>query len=198
MRANRCLLIATFVSILISCQPSVKSNESSNQSRIDTLVNSKDVKLYAIFKDSINFAFEYSNGPQKGTTGDLKMPPVGLPKVLWFDTSWIYLRGGCGSPCFYAFLIPLNGIDTLRTFMFPSFVDQEKRLLIYCDENDVLTIENFQKGTSVAFSDENLVGPYCSKNIKSYNLEGPKMVFDIKDLNGKTVKRSVDISQLLK
>lgn len=198
MRISKELLALPFVVFLISCKPSVKSDVSQTQSRIDTLVNTNDVKLYAVFKDSVNYVFEYSSGSQKGTAENLKMPPVGLPKVLWFDTSWIYLRGGCGSPCFYAYLIPLNGIDTLRTYMFPSFVDQEKRLLVYCDDNDVLTIVNFQEGSSVSFSDENLVGPYCSRNIKDYKIDGSRMVFDIKDLNGKMVKRSVDISRLLK
>lgn len=184
--------------ILLIALSSCRSNESKSDNefyKVETLINSKSLKLSAVFLDSINFRFQYLIDNKEGQTKIVKLLPSGLPSVEWYSNKWVFLKGGCGSSCFYGYLIPLNLKDTLKMVMFPTFSDQSRHLIVYCDE-DKLVIENFLSGKSIQISDENLNGPYCSFNIDKIRIDQKNLIIELTDKT-QTPPSKIDISRLI-
>lgn len=191
--------MAYIISLLVlsNCSNNTSIKKPEEALRVDTLILSKDLNLFAKYESENEYQFIAESNGQILKSQMMKKFQSGLPKVEKFENNWVYLRGGCGSSCFYAYMLPVNikGQDSLKTYMFPLFVDQKKNIIVYCIENTVM-IENYGNGKSVSFKDERLVGPYCGFSIEKMNITGRKFVFEI-NLNNTLIEEIVDIKSLL-
>lgn len=183
--------------ILLGCSNKSGLQSIGEFSRIDTVFNSKDLNLFAAFNNSRDYQFIAESNGKLLEFKKMKMFPSGLPKFEKFSNHWVYLKGGCGSSCFYAYLIPINvnGQDSIKTYMFPILVNQEINIIIYCSD-DTIVIENYLNGKFVTFSDERLVGPYCGFSIREIKILGGNVILEINS-NKTLVVQTIDITSLI-
>lgn len=71
-------------------------------------------------------------------------PPNAIPWIDRFSDKYIVMRRGCGSPCWYFYVLPLAKEQSITNGMFDLDMDLEKEQIVYID-NHTLTIE--QLGT---------------------------------------------------
>lgn len=169
--------------------------KAENLNKIDTIVYTDSVRLFASIKDQDNYNFIIEGNGIKAETRSLKIFPIGLPQVQWYNKKWIYMRGSCGSSCFFAYLLPISKTDTMRTYDFPLFVDKGRQIVMYC-EDEMIAIENFSSGRKTYFRDTLLQrGPYCGYSVEDIRLQENTLLFKIVD-DDKIANRKVDISSL--
>jgi hypothetical protein len=182
---------------LTNCSNNTSLKKSVKVFKTDTLVSSEDLNLLAVFKTEDEYQFLAESNGKILKTQMMNIFPSGLPQFEKFENHWVYLRGGCGSSCFYAYLIPINvaAQDSIKTYMFPLLVDQAKNIIIYCSE-DTLMVENYTNGKSLSFKDKRLVGPYCGFAIENISIKENNVVFKINFSNTLTEEK-IDIKPLL-
>lgn len=173
----------------------VNGSDTQNLHKVDTIIYTDSIKLFASFKDQDNYNFVIEGNGVKTETELLKVFPMGLPQVQWYNDQWIYMRGGCGTSCFFGYLLPVNRTDTMRVYNFPLFLEKDREIIMYCDD-DVITIENFSSRRKSQFKDSLLLhGPYCGYSVENIKLQDNDLLFQIAD-DDKVANRKVDITSL--
>lgn len=190
-------LFGSVFSILFICccgnKASINQKDADNF-KMDTIIYSDSVRLFASFKEQDSYKFVVEGEGVQYSTQVLELFPIGLPVLKWYTRDWIFLQGGCGSSCFYGYLLPVSKPDTLRVYNFPLLVEKDKNIVIYCDD-EALIIENFSFRRKTEFKDSLLRGPYCGYSIENIRLENRMLVFRI--VNGKdTLSRKIDLAML--
>lgn len=73
-------------------------------------------------------------------------------QIVWRSKDYIFVRTGCGSPCWNGSLLNLNKKET-KIYPFYYFLDKNSQVIVYPDENDsnVLVLENFKINTKKTF-----------------------------------------------
>ncbi len=67
-------------------------------------------------------------------------PPNAIPWIDRSSNKYIVMRRGCGSPCWYFYVLPLAKEQSITNGMFDLDMDLEKEQIVYID-NHSLTIE---------------------------------------------------------
>ena len=69
-------------------------------------------------------------------------------QIVWRSKDYIFVRTGCGSPCWKGSLLNLNKKEA-KIYPFYYFLDKDSQVIVYPDENDsnVLVLENFKINT---------------------------------------------------
>lgn len=189
------LIIAIFFFYSCGNSVSVVASDLKNPNKIDTIIFTDSIKLFASFNDQENYRFIIEGKGIRAETGLLKLFPMGLPQVEWYNNQWVYMRGGCGTSCFFGYLLPVSNSDTLRIYNYPLFIEKDQEIIVYCHD-DVFAIENFSSRRKTQFKDSLLLhGPYCGYSVENIKLQGSDLLFQITDDN-KVANRKVDITLL--
>ena len=65
-------------------------------------------------------------------------------QIVWRSKDYIFVRKGCGSPCWNGLLLNLNKKE-LKIYPFYYFADKDSQVIVYPDENDsaILVLDDF-------------------------------------------------------
>ena len=89
------------------------------------------------------------------------------PRYEYSNDSVIILRAGCGNPCWYALILPLNKNKQIRRVDFPEGYDMKNNLIVYLGNNDTLiVIENYLDGKRKA-----IIGKNCGSSFNGYCID---------------------------
>ncbi|BDD04461.1 hypothetical protein [Aureibacter tunicatorum] len=85
--------------------------------------------------------------------------------ILWDNDNYLFVRYGCGSPCWGGKILSLNNNQGTRDYKMYLFVDSVKNIIVYPEDGEYLVLENFaiNKRSKVKFE-------FCQKSPTIYNL----------------------------
>lgn len=67
--------------------------------------------------------------------------------IVWDNEDFIFVRYGCGSPCWGGLVLNLNSKDEMKDFQMYLYEDSLNNLVVYPDEGwEHLVLENFSTG----------------------------------------------------
>jgi hypothetical protein len=166
----------------------------SQANHTDTLLYTDSIQLFVSYLDSVNYVFLTKTSNKEHSYDVQKLHPIGLPKVIWASSKWIYLKGGCGSSCTYGYLLSLEN-GKLKIFGNPLYTDRERKIIVYCNDQ-LMLIENFSNNKRLEFTDSLLKGPYCGFTIDNFRILNESLLFEI-EAGNKVMKREISILTLL-
>ncbi|MFA5300736.1 MAG: hypothetical protein WC389_21310 [Lutibacter sp.] len=196
------ILLFGFITLLIvSCIPKNKEKLIKNQE-----TNYADTVL---FKDSIYLFFEnlsdstyrliWGNNELKNTSIDtIHVFPNGKLNLEYFNSKAIIVRQGCGSSCFFAYVLPIFQNVKEKLYMYPLAFDTTNNLIAYGnDKNDLLlTIENYISYKKMNINEDFLKGPFSGFCIDSIFFQSNGLFIKWKNSDDELVTKLFDIKEL--
>ena len=99
----------------------------------------------------------------------LPMFPIGTPLYQWHNEEAICLRQGCGTDCFFAYIL-LFKAGEIKRYMYPMAYDTLNNVIAYADSNVpevFLVVENFLTGEKKEIIEDYLRGIHSGHSIES-------------------------------
>jgi hypothetical protein len=157
------LIYLTILLFLSSCVNSLKKGNATpdiildtTDGRFDLYANLNEIVLFSnntfLFYKHISFdSFMAVWGNVKYDKiqyDTLHMFPIGPPLLEWHNEDAICLRQGCGTDCFFAYIL-LFKTSEIKTYMYPLAYDTTNNLIVCAGNYDskvFLVVENFLTG----------------------------------------------------
>jgi len=97
------------------------------------------------------FLYRISTKSKKGIKRDFDITDnsyvASHSTILWDNEDFIFVRYGCGSPCWGGLVLSLNNEDEIKDFEMYLYEDSLNNLVVYPDEDwENLVLENFSTG----------------------------------------------------
>lgn len=193
------MFCGVIIIMLHSCAENSGNSELKSEqlleAKMDTLLYNDTVQLNVMYSGDTSYNFISRAAGKEYKYDTQSIFPSGLPKVVWYNSSWIYLRGGCGSSCFYGYILSLKD-GKLKMYNNPLYFDDKTRIIAYCIDTK-MRIENVSNDKYFDFSDSFLKGPYCGYLVNNIRIENEFLLFEIS--NGETkLRRNISITSLTK
>ena len=170
-----------------SCADSLKNNQATSNitssitdGRLDLHADLNEIVLFSsniflFYKHASidSFLVVWGSGEYNKVQYDtLPMFAVGPPLLEWYNEDAICLRQGCGSPCFFAYIL-LFKTGEIKRYMYPLAYDIPNNLIAYASDNydskTFLWVENLLTGEKREIIEDYLPGPYSGLSIESIN-----------------------------
>lgn len=137
--------------LIVGCSSDRKSlsSDAVNQSKyisIDTILNAGGKMLLFLNLDEEKYFLKWGSGTYSNISKDtLHSLPDGKVKMQWHSKDAIALRQGCGTSCFYAYILPLKDQASEAFYMYPLAYDTVNNLIAYNGDNNesLVIVENY-------------------------------------------------------
>jgi len=148
--------------------------------RVDLYINLNDTVLmsnniFLVYKHESIDSFQVKWGKANNNMvycDTLPIFPSGLPILTWHNDYAICLTQGCGTDCFFAYILLLQTSE-IKTYMYPLAYDTANNLIAYANDNynskTFLFVENFLTGEKREITEDYLPGPHSGDAIDSIN-----------------------------
>lgn len=162
---------------------------------IDTVTSSGNVLKVSIQGTDINIHWGRAGTlrkfvPSEDITGPIR--PNIPPDLFSFDDERFIIGYSCGSPCYYALVLPLDSSAAPFERPFPMAYEPVRGLLAYFSAPDTITIENLndKRIQRVGFTDPKLIGPHLWISVDTVKFDGKFIsVRWSDDVSGGRIKR---------
>ncbi len=118
----------------------------------DTLLlkeyKSDDENIIQIRGNESGFIYRISTKSKKGIKKDFDVNSniymASHTSILWDNNDYLFIRYGCGSPCWGGKLLSLNNEENIKDYQYYLYEDSLNNLILYPDESwESLILENF-------------------------------------------------------
>lgn len=189
------LLFGVLLLLILSCI-------TKNQGKAVLNTNSPYLPDTILFKESKYLFFEnlsdttyklvWGNTTFKNTSSDtIHVLPNGKLTLAWVSPNAIGIHQGCGSSCFFAYVLPLTLNAKEKFYMYPLAFDTLNNLIAYGnDKNDCfITIENYISGVKMNLNEDFLHGPFTGFCIDSISFQSKGLFLKWKNSDEKEVTK---------
>lgn len=187
--------------VLVSCaQPQADKTEEIQDDgnfalSTDTLIHENGTYLYLQdLSDSTYLMLWGKDGLDHVSQDTMPILPNGKLYVDWFDDNAICVRQGCGTGCFFAYILPLRFSDREKMYFYPIEFDVDNHLVAYSnDEDSVITVENYLTGKNYILP-QPVKGPYGSFALDSTSFTNKKLYIRWWDDEYNSLKRVYNLA----
>lgn len=159
-------------------KPEVKTMEilQIDTAEVDTVLNEAGLFLTLDYIKGAQFLATWGNSPKYVSKDTIKILPSGNPHITMLKDKAIYIQQGCGTACFFGYMLPFNLNTDSKYYFYPFAVDLENNLIGFNGDNSnyLLMVENYLTGKreyiQENFCHSNFPG-YCIDSIKFENKE---------------------------
>lgn len=150
----------------------------------DTIVNEADKFLYFDNLTDSTYLLVWGGLNYTNVSADtMPVLPNGKLYLDWIDKDAICVRQGCGTACFFAYILPLQPLARETMYFYPIDYDIPNHLVAYSpDLYSTIIVENFltQKRYPIA---EPVKGPLGSFGLDSTSFQDKKLFIQWRDEN---------------
>jgi len=179
----KALIFSTLFICLISC-----TNPKGSSSAVKETVTSFDnerVDLYANLNDTVllsnniflvykhvsidSFQVKWGKVNNMNYCDTLSVFPGGLPVLAWHNDNAICLTQGCGTDCFFAYILLFKSSE-IKKYMYPLAYDTVNNFIACAGDYDskvFLHVENFLTGEKREIIEDYLPYPHSGHAIES-------------------------------
>ena len=198
-------LILSFLGlfIILSCKSQQPKKVSSDITYISSDIIFKDSSAFLYYLNLSNSTYLLEWGNQlfsNISTDTLHVLPNGKLNLVWNTSKAICLRQGCGTSCFFSYILPITKGSKEKFYMYPMAFDTLNNLIAYANDslNHFLTIENFATGRKMNINEKFLKGPYSGYYIDSISFQNDNLYVRWQNDEEKLVSKKINTSSLIK
>lgn len=196
----RNILFIVVYLVILSCNNSQHSSSTHSDTTVtlDTILHKNGKFLFYQNITDTSYILIWGNNTIKNIAKDtVHILPSGKLNLEWYSDKAICVRQGCGSSCFYAYVLPLLSNAMEKFYMYPLAYDTVKNLIAYNDDSSAfITIENFITGKKINIKEDFLPGPFQGYCIDSIAFNPKGLYVKWKDSKEKLVTKTFDVENL--
>lgn len=199
---KKVLLFGLFALLIFSCNPINHGNviaKTNDSNLIDTILfQDSRYLLFENLSDS-TYRLIWGNKTIRNKSNDtIHILPSGKLNLSWVSNNAIGLRQGCGSSCFFTYVLPLVQNAEEKFYMYPLAFDTINNIIAYGnDRNDYfLTIENYISGKTIKLNNDYLKGPFTGYCVDSISFQPKGLYLKWKDSKEKIVSNLFNVDEL--
>lgn len=166
----------------------------------DTLLNKDGLFLSLDYIGDVKFLASWGKNPIDVLLDTIKILPSGNPQLTKLKDKAIYIQQGCGTACFFGYMLPIKSNAEAKYYLYPLATDLENDLIVYNgEETEYLAIvENYLTGQKQFIMANFLSGPFPGHSIDSIAFQSNwNLYIQWKDSSGKYQKKAFELSPQL-
>ncbi len=192
---------------VLSCKTELKKENHQKKSittalridtnKTDTIFNASELILSVEYVGQSRYKATWSNRYFKNQD-TLKILENGNLSIQSSKEKGIYLQQGCGTSCFFGYVLPFKPKAIAKYYMYPFAVDLENDMIAYNgeDEKHLMIVENYLTGKKQFIKADFLPGPYPGHSIDSVVFQNNNRLFiQWKLENGKVEKKLFELKE---
>ena len=164
------------LSILSACG-TARHEDLSARTGWEPIHTQGDVTIEFFGEGEDTYEVRWSRGSLHRSTSQRITPTGGgEPAHLWWEsTQFVVLRQGCGSPCWFAIVLPLDPQEPDRLYLYPMAYDRQRNLLAYLgDDVRSVVAENLVTHKTLTVP----LTPMCSSLFPGWCIDDPTFLED--------------------
>ncbi|MEZ4825952.1 MAG: hypothetical protein R3C61_06615 [Bacteroidia bacterium] len=171
-----CMLVISIISISnLFCTHFKDEGETNKPERIDTLINSEGIYLFIKTTGEKQYVLVWGNTFFQNVSNPIKELPNGKIRLKWYNKQAICVEQGCGTSCFFSYILPIQEDASEKFYMYPLAYNQIRLVVVYSNDGPdgyLLRVQNVITGKEQKLIRESCKGPFAGYCINKIEFEG--------------------------
>jgi hypothetical protein len=164
--------------------------------KIDTVFYEIGTFLVLNYIGKSNYIARWGSDTSTFSTDTIQKLSNGNAQVTVSKNKAIYIKQGCGSTCFFAYVLPFKQNSIAKYYLYPLAIDFKNNLIAYNGEDteSLAVVENYLTGQSEKIKADFLSGPFPGYAIDSIVLSKERVFIQWKNSSNRKQTKEFKLS----